>query len=140
MFISTILEKNKQIYLFLYILVFICTRWKIFTNTYVMVYAISRLRTINKSISKKVEAFVIFLYLWNGKYVSNFMYGLFLFDWNYSNNNIFLFLQFFPQTVKSLSKTLYLREIENLVWKWTKITKTSSCTKRQLLLRWILCL
>ena len=139
MFISTNLEKNKQIYLFLYIF-FICTKWKIFTKTNVMVYAISRRRNINKSISKKVEAFAMFLYLWNGKYVSNFMYGLFLFDGNYSNNNIFLFLQFFPQIVKSLSKTLYLREIENLVWKWTKITKTPSCTKRQLLLRWTLCL
>ena len=66
--------------------------------------------TVNKSISKKVETFVMFFYLRNGKYVSNFIYSLFLFDFsrsgNYSNNNIFLFYSFFPQTVKSLHKTL----------------------------------
>ena len=35
----------------------------------------------------------------------------------------------FFQTVKSLSKTLYLREIESVVWKCKKVTKISSCTK-----------
>ena len=43
-------------------------------------------------------------------------------------------LQFSLKTVKSLSKTLYLQEIENVVWKSNKIIKTSPCTKRQMLL------
>ena len=77
-----------------------------------------KLETVNKYISKKVETFVIFLYLRNGKYASNFIYWLFLFDGNDSYNNIFLFYNYF-QTVKALSKTLYLREIENgKVWKF----------------------
>ena len=43
-----------------------------------------KLEIMNKSISKKVETFVMNLYLRNGKY-----------DGNYSNNNIFLFYSFF---------------------------------------------
>ena len=93
---------------------------------------------MNKFISKKVETFVMILHLRNGKYVSNFIDWLFLFDFsgsgNYSNNNIFLFHNFFPQPVKSLSKTLFLREIESVVWKWKNIKQISSCTKREMLL------
>ena len=93
---------------------------------------------MNKFISKKVETFVMILYLRNGKYVSNFIYSLFLFDFsgsgNYSNNNKFLFYSFFPQPAKSLRKTLSLQEIENVVWKWKNIKQISSCTKREMLL------
>ena len=54
-----------------------------------------KLETVNKSISKKVDVLVMFLYLRNGQYVSNFIYWMFLLDGNYSNNNIFLFYNFF---------------------------------------------
>ena len=54
-----------------------------------------------------------------------------LFDGNYSNNNIFIFHNFFHKLyIKSLRKTLYLQEVKNVVWKWKKITKISSCTKK----------
>ena len=56
---------------------------------------------------------------------------MFLFDGNYSNNNIFIFHNFFHKLyIKSLRKTLYLQEVKNVVWKWKKITKISSCTKK----------
>ena len=140
MFISTKLKKIKRFYLFIYIFVFICTRWKIFTNTYspksikwsILLpeswnFLREKLETVNKFISKKLESFVMVLYLRNGNYVSNFIDWLFLFDFSrsetYSNNNIFLFYSFFAQTVKSLRKTLSLREIENVVWKWKNIAQ-----------------
>ena len=79
-------EKIKRLHLFLYIFAFICTRWKIFTSTYSPkvfndLYTTStkfkfferELETVNKSISKTVETFVMFLYLRNGKYVNNFI-------------------------------------------------------------------
>ena len=129
---STKLKKSKRFY---------------FTNTYFPQswnFLREKLETVNKSISKNVETFVMFLYLQNGKCVSNFIHWLFLFDFsrsgNFSNNNVFHFYSFFPQTDKSLSKTLYLREIQNVIWKWKKITKIPSCNKSQMLLGWIVCL
>ena len=113
-----------------------------FTKNYLMIYTTftkflrEKLETVNKSISKKVETFVMFLYWRNGKYVSDFIYWLSLFDFlrsgNYGNNNIFLFYSFYPQIWKvSKQDILFAR---NVVWKWRKITHISSCTKRWMLL------
>ena len=86
----------------------------VFIKKYLMISTISRLETVNKSVSKNFCDVFVFT---KGKVCKYFIYWLFLFDGNYSNNNIFVFLQFFPQFVKSLSKTLYLWEIKNVVWK-----------------------
>ena len=54
----------------------------VFTKKCSMIYTSStklkllreKLETVNKSISKEIETFVMFLYLRNGKYVNNFIY------------------------------------------------------------------
>ena len=103
--ISTKLKKlNDFIYFFTYLLLF--ARGGKYSpvrihQKYLTIYTTStkfkfferELETVNKSISKTVETFVMFLYLRNGKYVNNFIW-LFLFDENYSNNNMFLFTIF----------------------------------------------
>ena len=142
-FISTKLRKIKQFYLFLYN--FFSFAWdgkyspipipqKVFNNLYYFRKVKNFWERNLEAIPKKTETFVMFLYLRNGKYVSDFICWLFLFGFsrsgNYSNNSIFLFYRFFHEHAKSLSKTFYLREIGNVVWKWKTITNISFCTKR----------
>ena len=80
MFISTKLKKNKRFYLFIYIFAFICERWKISTSTYspksIKWFILlpqgwnilrENLKIVNKSNSKKIETFVMFLHLRNRK-------------------------------------------------------------------------
>ena len=51
----------------------------------------------------------MFLYLRNKKYVSNFIYWLFLFDGNYSNNKLFLLRSFSTNCEVSKQDTLFAR-------------------------------
>ena len=125
------------------IYVFICTRWKIFSNMsspkvfnnsyyfHKIINFWERNWKLNKYIYIKVETFVMFLYLRNRKYVSDFVYWLLLFDFSRSgscsNNNIFLFHSFFPRTWKASKQgILFARN-----WKCClKVTNISFCTKR----------
>ena len=122
MFTSTKLKKIKWFYLFLtYLFLFVRggkyspmrIHQKIFNDLYYLKLFEKETRNW---INPFLNVLVMFLYLRNRKFVTNFIYWLLLFDENYSNNNTFLFYNFFSQTLKSLSKTFYLWEIENVVW------------------------
>ena len=65
-------------------MIYITSKWKKISKTeiekYVYLYKLKKkkkiisLETVNNSISKKVETFVMFLYFRNGKYLNNFIY------------------------------------------------------------------
>ena len=76
---------------------------------------------MNKSISEKVETFVMFLYLRNGKYEVTLFIDCFYLIFHevqiiiITCSSFTLFTVFFHKHGKSLSKTFYLREMENVV-------------------------
>ena len=63
-------------------MIYITSKWKKISKTetekYIYLYKLKKkiisLETVNNSISKKVETFVMFLYFRNGKYLNNFIY------------------------------------------------------------------
>ena len=92
MFISKKFKKLKDfIYLFIYLRICLYLHevenihQYVFSKKYLMIYTTSFLRekleNVYKSISKKTETFVMFLYLRNGKCVSNFISCFYLIEY-----------------------------------------------------------